>query len=90
MHAHLTLLFLFLLHRPGLTPESNDVVDPDEAVALGAAVQVGSCGALSRLGQVQTGVILALPNGSCSSFASLTAYVANSASASAAVVACVG
>lgn len=26
---------------PGLVPEGNDAVDPDEAVALGAAVQVG-------------------------------------------------
>lgn len=30
----------FLTNMTGLTPEDNDAVDPDEAVALGAAVQV--------------------------------------------------
>lgn len=34
LHLSTTLL-------PGLVPEGNDAVDPDEAVALGAAVQVG-------------------------------------------------
>lgn len=66
LHACTPQLFFlcFLLDRPGLTPESNDAVDPDEAVALGAAVQVGSCGALSRLEavdrQVKAGDILAI------------------------------
>jgi molecular chaperone DnaK (HSP70) len=34
---------LTTLPGTGLPPEANEAIDPDEAVALGAAVQVGCC-----------------------------------------------